>query len=208
MQNATLHPINQLNHRNVAISVLCLCERKDSFLYLFHVPGVAFSSSFYLIPPNHFTNKPDKWHGQCRAIASETLAYDLNNEWTAALSFSLVDSYAKIRIQRTCFECLYFVLFHLNVSLPLFLTLSEMSVLFSVCCCSFLVLYLRLTLTGLVSEITSAATGFFSSISFAHLYLIRSLLHSVYASTRQQSNRCLFALHYLYIYIFAHKYRL
>lgn len=133
-----------------------------------------------------------------------------------SLFISLVDSYAKIRIQRTCFECLYFVLFHLNVSLllllllslPLFLTLSEMSVLFSVCCCSFLVLYLRLTLTGLVSEITSAATGFFSSISFAHLYLIRSLLHSVYASTRQQSNRCLFALHYLYIYIFAHKYRL
>lgn len=89
MENATLHPINQLNHRNVAISVLCLCERKDSFLYLFHVPGVAFSSSFYLIPPNHFTNKPDKWHGQCRAITSETLAYDLNNEWTAALSLSL-----------------------------------------------------------------------------------------------------------------------
>lgn len=92
----------------------------------------------FLIPPNHFTNKPDKWHGQCRAIASKTLAYDLNNEWAAVLShsLSLVDSFAKIRIQRTCSECLYFVLFHLNMllllllSLPLFLTLSEMSVLF------------------------------------------------------------------------------
>lgn len=91
---------------------------------------------------------------------------------------SFTDLYAKIRIQRTCFECLLhrvlfgFVLFQFHFSGTAFFRSLSRSHLSARCMrsfrCSFWILHLRLTLTGLAPEITFAAVAthwFFFSLS-------------------------------------------
>lgn len=134
-----------------------------------------------------------------RAIPTRTHSFS-HSERMERSFVSFIRVRRKWYIQRTCFKCLRLILFHLNV----FVVCTTFSV--CVCCrCSFWILHLRLTFTGALAYPSDHFCSLSLSLSLSTFpILFSSFSHSL----ARQSKRCLFALHYLYIYISAHKYRL
>lgn len=182
-----------------------------------------FRTSFYPIPANHFTNKPDERqlcidilflssnfhlffsHIQCVSFflsnafrVLELLTYEARS---LAYSWAQKSVYTKdmFRVSSVWF---YFIWTCLLCTLFVCAQNVYMCACERVCVCvSLLVLDIAFTFNvhrSLASERSLLFYSFF--------FLIHS--SSISYSLARQSNRCLFALYYLYIYISAHKYRL